>query len=95
MYKSINKAHKAPAKPKPQMSRHAAALRLRTIRDQNVRHHKAHTDRLKLAEGVMQKTARNSYELEYNRLLGAAQFNRLTPFAIGRLQDLKSLLNKT
>ena len=85
---------KAPQLGKPQMSRAVAAMRLRTIRDQNVNVHKTAQDQLKLADSIEQKNARTSQQLEYNRLLGASSFGRLTPFAIGRLEDLKKVLNK-
>ena len=85
---------KKPTLKAPVMSRATAALRMRTIRDQNVIHHRVHQDRLKLAESVQQKNARVNQELEYNNLLGASQFGRLTPFAIGRLGDLKKVLNQ-
>lgn len=82
---------------KPEMKAHvmfrtAVALRMRTIRDKHVTHHRTHQDRLKLAESVQQKNARVYQDLEYNHLLGASQFGRLTPYAIGRLDDLKNKL---
>ena len=85
----------APKLPKaPAMSRTAAAMRLRTIRDQNVAHHKTHQDRLLLAKSVAEKNARTNQELEYNRLLGATLHSGLGATAIARLADLKTLLNK-
>lgn len=79
---------------KPQMSRMAAAMKLRTIREQNVHASKAYNDRLMLAKSIEEKRLRTNHELEYNRLLGASQFGRMTPFALGRLDDLKNVLNK-
>ena len=85
---------KAPALGKPQMSRMAAAMKLRTIRDQNVHAAKSYNDRLMLTKSIEEQRLATHRELEYNRLLGASQFGRLTPFAIGRLDDLKTVLNK-
>ena len=76
------------------MSRTAAALRLRTIRDQNVHHHKTHQDRLLLAKSIAEKNARVNQELEYDRLLGASLHKGLGATAAARLDDLKTLLNK-
>ena len=78
----------------PQMSRMAAALKLRTIRDQNVHASKAYNDILMLARSIEEKRLATNRELEYNRLLGASQFGRMTAFAPGRLEDLKTMLNK-
>ena len=85
----------APKLPKtPGMSRTAAAWRLRTIRDQNVHHHKTHQGRLLLAKSVAEKNARVNQELEYDRLLGASLHKGLGATAIARLDALKALLNK-
>ena len=85
----------APKLPRaPAMSRTAVALRLRTIRDQNVHHHKTHQDRLLLAKSVAEKNARVNQELEYDRLLGASLHKGLGTTAIARLDALKTLLNK-
>ena len=85
----------APKIPKGHaMSRTAAALRLRTIRDQNVHHHKTHQDRLLLAKSIAEKNARATQELEYDSLLGASLHKGLGATAITRLADLKALLNK-
>ena len=72
----------------------AAAMKLRTIRDQNVHATKSQNGRLMLAKSIEETRLAANRELEYNRLLGASQFGRLTPFAIGRLDDLKTVLNK-
>ena len=84
----------APKLPKAPMSRSAAALRLRTIRDQNLIHHKTHQDRLLLAKSIAEKNARVNQEMEYDRLLGASLHPGLGAYAIARLDDLKTLLNK-
>ena len=85
----------APKLPKaPAISRTAAAMRLRTIRDQNVHYHKTHQDRLLLAKSVAEKNARVNQEMEYNRLLGASLHKGLGAIAIARLDNLKTLLNK-
>ena len=85
----------APKLPKgPAMSRTAAALRLRTKRDQNVHHHKTHQGRLLLAKSIAEKNARVNQELEYDRLLGASLHKGLGATATARLADLKTLLNK-
>ena len=84
----------APKLPNASMSRTAAALRLRTIRDQNVHHHKTHQDRLLLAKSVAEKNARVNQELEYDRLLGASLHKGLGAYAIARLDALKAALNK-
>ena len=76
------------------MSRTAAALRLRTIRDQNVHHHKTDQDRLLLAKSIAEKNARVNQDLEYDRLLGASLHKGLGATATARLADLKTLLNK-
>ena len=51
----------------------AAAMKLRTIRDQHVNATKAYNDRLMLAKSIEEKRLRTNNELEYNRLLGASQ----------------------
>ena len=85
----------APKLPKgPAMSRTAAALRLRTIRDQNLHHHKTHQDRLLLAKSIAEKNARVNQDLEYDRLLGASLHKGLGATATARLAELKTLLNK-
>ena len=76
------------------MSRTAAVLRLRTIRDQNVHEHKTHQDRLLLAKSVAEENARLNQEMEYDRLLGASLHKGLGSTAIARLRDLKTVLNK-
>ena len=76
------------------MSRKAAALRLTTISAQHIHKQKANMDRLKYAEEVEQKTARNNHELEWQRLTGAAQAGAMTAYPIGRLADLKRVLGK-
>ena len=85
---------KVPALGKPQMSRMADAMKLRTIRDQNVHATKHHHDRLMLAKSIEEKLLFTNRELEYYRLLGATQFGRMSAFAAGRLEDLKTVLNK-
>ena len=85
----------APKLPKgPAMSRTAAALRLRTIRDQNLHHHKTHQYRLLLAKSIAEKNARVNQDLEYDRLLGASLHKGLGATATARLAELKTLLNK-
>ena len=85
----------APKLPRaPAMSRTAAALRLRTIRDQNVQHHKTHQGRLLLAKSIAEKHARVNQEMEYDSLLGASLHKGLGATATARLADLKTLLNK-
>ena len=85
----------APKLPRaPAMSRTAAALRLRTIRDQNVHHHRTHQDRLLLAKSIAENNARVIQEMEYDRLLGASLHKGLGASAIARLADLTILLNK-
>ena len=72
----------------------AAVLKLRIIRDQHVHATTSYNDRLMLANSIEEKRQRTNNELEYNRLLGTSQFGRMTPFAMGRLHDLKTVLNK-
>ena len=85
----------APKLPKgPAMSRTAAALRLRAIRDQNLHHHKTHQDRLLFAKSIAEKNARVNQDLEYDRLLGASLHKGLGATATARLAELKTLLNK-
>ena len=85
----------APKLPRaPAMSRTAAALRLKTIRDPNVHHHKTHQDRLLLAKSIAEKNARVNQELEYDKLLGGSLHKGLGATAIARLPDLNTLLNK-
>ena len=83
-----------PAKPRLQtkMTKKAAAERLRTIRDQNVIHHRGHQDRLALAEFVMKADARRNHELEYNKLLGASAYGGLSAYSLARLEDLKKVI---
>ena len=85
----------APRLPKaPAMSRTAAALRLRTIRDQNVHHHRTHQGRLLLAKSIAEKNARVNQEMEYDRLLGASLHKGLAATAMSRLDELKAVLKK-
>lgn len=87
------RAPKHPKRPVT-MSRKAAALRLATIRTQNIHKQKANMDRLKFAEEVEQKTARANHDLEWQRLTGAAQAGAMTAYSIGRLAELKRVLGK-
>ena len=80
-----------PQKRPVTQSRKAAALRLATIRTQNIHKQKAHMDRLRFAEEVEQKTARNNHDLEWQRLTGAAHAGAMTAYSIARLADLKRL----
>ena len=83
----------APQLPKaPAISRTAAAMRIRTIRDQNVHYHKTHQDRLLLAKSVAENNARVNPYMEYNRLLGASLHKGLGAIAIARLDNLITLL---
>ena len=85
----------APKLPRaPAMSRTAAALRLRTIRDQNVHHHRTHQGRLLLAKSIAEKNARVNQEMEYDRLLGASLHKGLGAAAMSRLDELKAVLKK-
>ena len=85
----------APKLPRaPVMSRTVAALRLRTIRDQNVHHHRTHQDRLLLAKSIAEKNARVNQEIEYDRLLGASLHKGLGATAMSRLDELKAVLKK-
>ena len=86
-------AVKPPKRPVT-MPRKAAALRLATIRTQDIHKQKANMDRLKFAEEVEQKTARANQELEWQRLTGAAQTGAMTADSIGRLADIKRVLGK-
>ena len=74
--------------------RKAVALQLTTIRAQNMNRQKANHARIQWAQEVEAKTVRNNYQMEHDRLLGASQFGHMTPFAIGRLADLKRVLGK-
>ena len=74
--------------------RKAAALQLTTIRAQNLNRQKANHARIQWAQEVEQNTVRHNYQMEHDRLLGASQFGHMTPFAIGRLADLKRVLDK-
>ena len=87
------RAVKPPKRPVT-LSRKAAALRLATIRTQNLHKQKSHQDRLKFAEEVEQKTARANHDLEWQRLTGAAQAGAMTALSIGRLAELKRVLGK-
>ena len=55
---------------------------------------KAYNGRLVLARSIEEKRLATNRELEYNRLLGASQFGRMTAFSAGRLEDLKTMLNR-
>jgi hypothetical protein len=74
--------------------RKAVALQLTTIRAQNMNRQKADHARIQWAQGMEEKTVRNNHQMEHDRLLGASQFGHMTPFALGRLADLKRLLGK-
>ena len=76
------------------MSRTAAALRIRTINENNVQRQKFHNDRLNLAKSVAEKTARTNHEIEYNQLLGHSLHGRLSGHAIDKLAALKTYLGK-
>ena len=85
----------APKLPKaPVMSRTAAALRIRTINENNVQRQKFHNGRLNLAKSVAEKTARTNHEIEYNQLLGHSLHGRLGGHAADKLAALKSYLGK-
>ena len=83
-----------PAKPKlaTKMNKSTAAMRLPTIRDQNVIAHRGHQGRLALAESVMRADARRNQELECNKLLGASAFGGLSAYSLARLEDLKKVI---
>ena len=74
--------------------RKAVALQLTTIRAQNMNRQKTNNARIQWAHEVEAKTVRNNYQMEHDRLLGASQFGHMTPFALGRLADLKRVLGK-
>ena len=85
----------APKLPKaPVMSRSAAALRIRTINENNVQRQKFHNDRLNLAKSIAEKTARTNHEIEYNQLLGHSFHGRLGGHAADKLAALKTYLGK-
>ena len=91
----MKKKAAAPKLPKaPVMSRSAAAMRIRTINDNNVQRQKFHNDRLNLAKSVAEKTARTNHEIEYNQLLGHSLYGRLGGHATDKLAALKSYLGK-
>ena len=91
----MKKKAAAPKLPKaPVMSRSAAALRIRTINDNNVQRHKFHNGRLNLAKSVAEKTARTNHEIEYNQLLGHSLHGRLGAHAVDKLAALKTYLGK-
>ena len=85
----------APKLPKaPVMSRSAAALRIRTINENNVQRQKFHNDRLNLAKSIAEKTARTNHEIEYNQLWGHSLHGRLGGHAADKLAALKTYLGK-
>ena len=85
----------APKLPKaPVMSRSAAALRIRTINENNVQRQKFHNDRLNLAKSIAEKTARTNHENEYNQLSGHSLHGRLGGHAADKLAALKTYLGK-
>ena len=91
----MKKKAAAPKLPKaPAMSRTAAAMRIRTINDNNVQRQKFHNDRLNLAKSVAEKTARTNREIEYNQLFGHSLHGRLAPYAVDKLAALKTYLGK-
>ena len=91
----MKKKAAAPKLPKaPAMSRTAAAMRIRTINDNNVQRQKFHNDRLNLAKSVAEKTARTNHEIEYNQLFGHSFHGRLAPYAVDKLAALKVYLGK-
>ena len=76
------------------MPRMAVALRLRTNRDRHAHATNAYTDISMLTKRIEEKRLRTNNELEYNRLFGASQFGQMTPFALGRLNDLENMLKR-
>ena len=91
----MKKKAAAPKLPKaPVMSRSAAALRIRTINDNNVQRHKFHNDRLNLAKSVAEKNARTNHEVECNQLLGHSLHGRLGGDAVDELAALNTYLGK-
>ena len=91
----MKKKAAAPKLPKaPAMSRTAAAMRIRTINDNNVQRQKFHNDRLNLAKSVAEKTARTNHEIEYNQLFGHSLRGHLGPYAADKLAALKTYLGK-
>ena len=91
----MKKKAAAPKLPKaPAMSRTAAAMRIRTINDNNVQRQKFHNDRLNLAKSVAEKTARTNHEIEYNQLFGHSLHGRLGPYAADKLAALKTYIGK-
>ena len=99
LYKSwVKEMQKKPFAPKlpkpPAISRTAAAMRLRTIRDQNVHHRNTHQGRFLLAKSVAENDARVNQEMEYDGLLGASLHKGLGATAIARIDNFKTLLNK-
>ena len=85
----------APKLPKALvMSRTAAALRIRTINENNVQRQKFHNGRLNLAKSVAEKTARTNHEIEYNQLFGHSLHGRLGAHAVDKLAALKTYLGK-
>ena len=91
----MKKKAAAPKLPKaPVMSRSAAALRIRTINENNVQRQKFHNDRLNLAKSIAEKTARTNHEIEYNQLLGPSLHGRLGGHAADKLAALNTYLGK-
>ena len=91
----MKKKAAAPKLPKaPAMSRTAAAMRIRTINDNNVQRQKFHNDRLNLAKSVAEKTARTNHGIEYNQLFGHSLHGRLGAHAVDKLAALKTYFGK-
>ena len=91
----MKKKAAAPKLPKaPVMSRTVAAMRIRTINDNNVQRQKFHNDRLNLAKSVAEKTARTNHEIEYNQLLGHSLHGRLCAHDVDKLAARKTYLGK-
>ena len=91
----MKKKAAAPKLPNaPVMSRTDAALRIRTINENNVQRQKFHNGRLNLAKSVAEKTARTNHEIEYNQLLGHSLHGRLGQMAANKLTALKTYLGK-
>ena len=82
---------KVPRRPKT-LSLHELARRTASIRQNNVAMHKAHADRLALAEGINRATLHQNMRIERDVLLWASLQGALRAESHNRLQALNELL---
>ena len=84
-------APKVPKKPKT-LPLHEIARRTASIRANTVARHKAHADRVALAEGIKKAQLHHTMQMERDALLGASIHGYLRQESHNRLQALNQFL---